>query len=222
LRGPKSLPTDFPFFEFVAWKRQGVALLSVYHCAFGQLRLTALMAYDARTIANHFLSLAEIEGKPIDPMKLQKLVYYAHGWHLAIKDEPLIDEQVEAWPYGPVIPSLYRELKIYEDRPITSKIEDLDVIEVIEDDDVYYRDNIPSIEEHQGDAEFTKSLLQKIWNVYGKYSAIQLSNMTHEENSPWHQIHTQYGGRVPKGTDIPSEIIRDYFLKSARSRATTR
>jgi len=45
-------------------------------------------------------------------MKLQKLVYYAHGWHLALNNEPLIDEQVECWQYGPVISSLFHEFKI--------------------------------------------------------------------------------------------------------------
>ena len=44
-------------------------------------------------------------------MKVQKLVYFAHGWHLGITKKPLINEQVEAWPYGAVIPSLYDYLK---------------------------------------------------------------------------------------------------------------
>lgn len=35
-----------------------------------------------------------------------KLVYFAHGWNLAINQAPLIDDTIEAWPC-PVIPALY-------------------------------------------------------------------------------------------------------------------
>ena len=52
-------------------------------------------------------------------MKMQKLVYLAHGWHLAIHDRPLISENFEAWPYGPVEEDLYHIFKPYRDAPIT-------------------------------------------------------------------------------------------------------
>ena len=68
------------------------------------------MTYDVRAVANFFLDQAQEEGQKLDHMKLQKLAYIAHGWHLAITGEPLFHERVEAWPYGPVIPDLYHEL----------------------------------------------------------------------------------------------------------------
>ncbi len=40
-------------------------------------------------------------------MKLHKLLYYAAGWHLGFTGEPLFDEDIEAWQYGPVVPSIY-------------------------------------------------------------------------------------------------------------------
>ncbi|MGZ3389845.1 MAG: Panacea domain-containing protein, partial [Isosphaeraceae bacterium] len=76
------------------------------------------MPYDARAIANYFLERARREGKALDQMKIQKLVYFANGWHIAIKGEPLIDEQVEAWRYGPVIQSLRDALREYGDQAI--------------------------------------------------------------------------------------------------------
>ena len=78
--------------------------------------------YRACAIANYFLERAERE--PITQMKVQKLVYFAHGWHLGITQKPLINEQVEAWPYGPVIPSLYQDLKRWGADPITEPIKD--------------------------------------------------------------------------------------------------
>ena len=64
-------------------------------------------------VANWFLDRADKDGKPLDPMKLQKLIYFAHGWHLALTSKPLINEHPEAWAYGPVIPSIYHRFKKY-------------------------------------------------------------------------------------------------------------
>ena len=59
------------------------------------------LPYKAITIAYYFLEQGERENIPISPMKLQKLIYFAHGWCLAIRREALIMESVEAWKYGP-------------------------------------------------------------------------------------------------------------------------
>lgn len=40
-------------------------------------------------------------------MKLQKLCYYSHAWHLVWDEEPLFSERIEAWANGPVVPALY-------------------------------------------------------------------------------------------------------------------
>src|SRR5256885_15287234 len=65
------------------------------------------------SIANYFIQRGIDSNKSVTPMKLQKLIYFAHGWYWAIKNEPLIDESVEAWKYGPVIPSVYHAFKHY-------------------------------------------------------------------------------------------------------------
>ena len=39
--------------------------------------------------------------------KLQKLVYYSQAWSLVWDDEPLFDEEIEAWANGPVCRDLY-------------------------------------------------------------------------------------------------------------------
>ena len=53
-----------------------------------------------------------------------KRVYIAHGFSLAINKESLLDkrfDKVEAWKYGPVIPSVYHSFKQYKADPITEK-----------------------------------------------------------------------------------------------------
>ena len=177
------------------------------------------MPYDAVAMANYFLDLAKERGQTLTPMKVQKLVYFAHGWHLAIKGTPLIDEQVEAWSYGPVIRSLYREFREYGDREITDKGFFFKP-RTKPDGGITYRIVRPDVADDPTAASFTKHLLDKIWQVYGSYTAIQLSNMTHEPGTPWRQVQDAYLGKLlPKGTDIPAESIRSYFRGLARSGA---
>src|SRR5271157_4349946 len=73
---------------------------------------------DARAVANYFLDLAKKENRPIDPMGIQKFVYFAHGWNLAMYGRPLIIQDVEAWDYGPVIRDLYQDFKRFGNGPI--------------------------------------------------------------------------------------------------------
>ncbi|MDE0187387.1 MAG: DUF4065 domain-containing protein [Candidatus Poribacteria bacterium] len=42
-------------------------------------------------------------------LKLQKLVYYCQAWSLVWDEEPLFDEEIQAWANGPVVPALFYE-----------------------------------------------------------------------------------------------------------------
>src|SRR5690606_17024633 len=65
-------------------------------------------------VANYFLSQSNADaGDLISNLKLQKLVYYAQGFSLALLDEPLFEDEIEAWMHGPVVPALYREFKTH-------------------------------------------------------------------------------------------------------------
>src|SRR5882724_82988 len=63
------------------------------------------------SIANYFIKKARESGAEMTPMKLIKLVYISYGWYLAFANKPLINEKVQAWKYGPVVPSVYQEFK---------------------------------------------------------------------------------------------------------------
>ena len=61
-------------------------------------------------VAKYFLSLSDdSSGDYISNLKLQKLLYYAQGFHLAIFNKPLFNEPIEAWAHGPVVGSSYRK-----------------------------------------------------------------------------------------------------------------
>jgi len=165
------------------------------------------MTYSSKAVANYFLDLAKASRNPVTPMKIQKLVYMASGWHIALtKGESLINEQVEAWKYGPVIPSLYDEFKQFGNDAITKLATEIDA------NGTTLSLTAPQV---SNDDSYVKGLLDKVWEVYGTYTPYQLSNMTHQQGTPWYQTWHEDGGHVDMGTDIPKERIQEHFTRLA-------
>lgn len=114
----------------------------------------------AQNVAEYFLAQCSPEcGDTISNLKLQKLVYYAQGFHLALYDEPLFNEQIKAWQHGPVVSTLYGHYSHCRSAAIPPP------------------DKIPlSIYSKK-----VRKLLNEIWKVYGQFSAWKLRNLTHSE-----------------------------------------
>jgi len=149
---------------------------------------------NALAIANYFIEKS-IENKvSITPLKLMKLVYISHGWFLGLVEKPLIGDSIQAWKYGPVIGSLYRELRHYGDNPVKSQIVNplTGVPYEIKDKNVILT-------------------LEKIWELYGNISALKLSNMTHLPGSPWDIVWNINDGKYEHGVIISNDIIKDYY-----------
>ncbi len=128
------------------------------------------MAYSAKAVANTVIELAAKRGiHDLSPMKLQKLLFYIQSWYLKLYNQPLFDDFIERWNYGPVVRDVYNEFQTFGSSPITSFATDA----------LGYR---PSIQEHD---IIAKELINRIFDVYGKFSAIQLSNMTHAQETAW-------------------------------------
>ena len=176
--------------------------------------------YNAAAVANWFLARAERDGVSLDPIKLQKLIYFADGWCLALTDKPLIDEHIEAWDYGPVVPSIYHEFKDFGRNAITRRATAFEPRPgKIAGFATFLNSKI--VEPEIRDDPDTEQLLERIWRVYGKFSGVQLANMTHAPDSAWHKARaTTPDGR--KGTDIQDALIREEFVgKIARGRAAS-
>jgi uncharacterized phage-associated protein len=148
--------------------------------------------YEARDIAKFFLDCAQSDGvEDMTPLKIQKLVYFAQGFYLAMTDgKSLIEENVYAWQYGPVIKPLYRELKLWGSKPVPSS----------------FFDDTKKME-----SDSTPEFLRIIWNLFKKYSPIQLSIMTHEKGGPWDETRTENPGS--DDALIPPEKMTEYFKK---------
>lgn len=73
-----------------------------------------------------FEEYKKISGVAIDEMKLHKLLYFAQRETIAILNEPLFEESMQAWDYGPVsvdVRMAYTKKGIVGDnfRPISSQ-----------------------------------------------------------------------------------------------------
>lgn len=164
--------------------------------------------YSSIAIANYFLDLAEAEDQYLTPLKLQKLVFIAHGWHLALYEEPLIWERVEAWRWGPVISPVYDEFKYYGNHPITGR--GTTIRRMSQDP----RDIIEDIPEVDANDIKTREFLDKVWEVYGKYTGTQLANLTHTKKSPWHQVWYEKNKGARDKAVINDSIIQHYYTNS--------
>ena len=164
------------------------------------------MPYNAKAVANEFLHLAQDEGRKLTPMQLLKLVYFAYGWYWAVANQRLIDERVEAWKYGPVIPSIYHEFKRFGNEPINDFATELRPAP--KDGKLTFFLEEPRIPECD---ELPRQLIKRVWEVYKGFSAVQLSRLTHEPGTPW----AETPDRDIKGTDIDDGKIRDYFVQLA-------
>lgn len=164
------------------------------------------MPYPAKTIANFFLEKARQEHLGLTPMKLAKLIYVAHGWSLALNDVPLIDEAVQAWKFGPVIESVYHEFKHFGNDVINSL-----AIDFLVDPNTGEVLTMPF--QVQPDDKHTIALLERVWNVYKKYTGIQLSNWSHLPGSPWYRAWYEQRGFEKPGQVIDDAVIKDYFAQ---------
>jgi len=144
--------------------------------------------YSPITIANYFIKKYACDDNTLTPMKLIKLAYISYGWYLSITGKSLVNEKPQAWDLGPVMPSLYRNLKKYGGSKVENPIPMPDSIEG------------ESIKDE--DAKF----LDFIWRKYGSYTGVYLSAMTHTKGTPWSEIY-------PKGSnlEIPDSLIKEHY-----------
>lgn len=116
--------------------------------------------YQVSDIASYFLFKAEQGGQELlSNMKLQKLLYYAHGLNLALDKGPLFNETVEAWTYGPVVPRIYHKYKDFGSGGIPA--------------DEGFDPEIIDVE--------TKEFLDEVYDFIGQFSAIRLMNISHSD-----------------------------------------
>lgn len=143
----------------------------------------------ATKVAQYFLTRKELT-----PKKLQKLVYYAYAWFVALNNDSADDiknvlfaEVPQAWVHGPVFPSLFREYREYgwnEVKKLKGRIK-------FANDDV-------------------QALLEVIWSKFGGYSADELEAMTHNE-LPWREARAGVPFLAPSDKELSLSTIFTYY-----------
>lgn len=149
--------------------------------------------YDSRVIANWFIDRANERGETLTPMQLIKLVYIAHGWMLGLHHRSLIQDEVQAWQYGPVIPKLYNSVRKHRSQPVTEPIA------------VSTRELDP----------LARSIVDQVYDIYGHFSGAALSRMTHASGTPWDMTYVP--GQF--GIEIPTDLIEDHYAQKAQGAA---
>lgn len=164
------------------------------------------MKDNALSVANYFIDLAHKEKKSITQLGLMKRVYIAHGFSLAIDNKSLLDnrfDKVEAWKYGPVIPSVYHSFKQYKASPITEKAV------VMEWDENTNEMSFPEPSLNDDDA---KKIVEMVWKRYHDFSDSEMVTLTHRKGTPWSVCY------VPEqNVPIPDEITAMYYEKLVRN-----
>lgn len=140
----------------------------------------------ANAISDFIIAECRERGENLTNLKLQKLLFYADAWHLALHDTTLFPENFKAWVHGPVLTSQYHRFKDLKWRPIDEEIA---------------KPNLGSkLEKH----------LEEIIDVFGCETAIALELMTHRE-APWLEARGGMPPTEPSTATISKETMKNFY-----------
>lgn len=154
--------------------------------------------YSALDTACKVVNYANEKGWSMSNLKLQKVLYFVQGYYLQMVRKPFFEEEIEAWPYGPVVPNVYEQFQKYGSGciPVTNEYTVFDYIKwkdetCVYDENVFSKDDLAFIEE--------------VVNKLRRYSASDLVTITHLQ-SPWKNA-------IKKGkcSIIHKDCIQEYF-----------
>lgn len=138
-------------------------------------------------VADFLLCESRERGDNLTNLKLQKLLYYAQAWHLALRNQPLFSEDFQAWIHGPVLPSQYQRFKKFEWRPILEE-----------------KITIPQLSN-----ELNRHL-KEVVEVFGSETATALELMTHNE-FPWKEARQGIAPDQQSTAIISKESMKKFY-----------
>lgn len=160
------------------------------------------MNSDAIGMANYFVSKSvnDTSAPKLTLLRLVKYVYIAYGYGLALLNRNFLNkrfDRVEAWKYGPVIPSVYHSFKHNQDNAIKEPSSVL----TSESPEGFLQFTTPKIEDKE---EIV--VLDFVWERYKQYSTSALINLLHQKGTPW-----DYCYREGENAEIPDEMTKVYY-----------
>lgn len=140
--------------------------------------------YSALTVASYIIKKCNELNTAISNLKLQKILYFLQAEYLVARNRPCFYDIIEAWDFGPVVPIVYREYRIYGSASIPSPKN------YICNEMIYACD---------------EDLFDGVINFFSQYSAAALVEITHRQQ-PWIKAYEK--GR---NSEITIDSIKDFF-----------
>lgn len=136
-------------------------------------------------IAEFFLTMLDLSaGDTMSNLQLQKLLYFAQGFSLAINDKPIFEEDIEAWISGPVVPTVFFTYEKYRySLPMPKRI------------------NLKKFSKKEHD------LVVEVYETYGQFAAWRLKDLSNIDGGPWKRTYKIGENRV-----ISHSLLKEYFL----------
>lgn len=121
-------------------------------------------------IAKYIIAYCGYKGYSISNLKLQKILYFVQAEYLVATGMPCFREEIEAWDFGPVVPEVYREYKIFGSGNIPIFIIERNVL-------------------------LDDGLINGMVDECAKYTPSQLVEITHKQ-TPWMEAYRHGMNRI--------------------------
>lgn len=122
---------------------------------------------------------------PLEPIKLQKLVYYCQAWSLAWGGSPIFREEVQAWVHGPVVSELYQmHAQLREVLAVGGHTERL--------------------------RAHDREVIEEVLRYYGDADSNSLRELTHREE-PWRAARGGLPENLPSTKPITHDQLRAFY-----------
>ena len=128
----------------------------------------------------------------VTDLSLQKMLYYVKAFSWIMLNKDIVEDNCEAWAYGPVFPNVYEKYKSLGREVIPDYNINLNYEELLTPDEM--------------------KVLDYVISCFGIYNGSVLMRLTHKER-PWIEARTGIPEFAPSSNDIDGEIIREYFME---------
>jgi uncharacterized phage-associated protein len=156
--------------------------------------------YEARKICNYLIARYGERSSDLSNARLNKLLYFIHGWALTSRPQGLVRNHFFAWKFGPIVRPVYDAFKSYGEKRITTLANYLDYasgqMATIAYDDIAAED---------------ADLIDRVYENYRPYTTGQLIDISHQSGGPWDVVYSAWLNDNRLSTRIPNELIKSHF-----------
>jgi uncharacterized phage-associated protein len=160
--------------------------------------------YEARKLCNFIIARYDARSFDLTNLRLNKLLYFIHGWSLTSRPQGLVRNHFLAWQHGPVVRPVYDAFKNYGDSPVTRLAEYLD-----------YSSGVTKPIDHEDILPADADTIMRVFESYAPYSTSELRKRSHEAGGPWDVVYRACLADKRMSPRIPNDLIRTHFLEKA-------